>query len=214
MTLVSPSFETPSDLPAYARRIFDLYSVAGGKLSAVAAAVGVSPGEVERISWRAEPVFGPDVYRIDASAPDAIPNARLADGLRWERIAYRAGLSVATVQGIFRDATGLDPKTTKAAKGRPYAETRFASAAGLPGLPAGPETDGLLSAVAVERAADVRGDRNVARRAALRAAASPALRFPVRAVQGIGAFVAANAPAPAPVAPVEPAPAKGGKRAR
>ena len=202
MALLSPSFPSPSDLPVYAERVYSLASN-GAKRSAIAAAVGIAPTEVERVLWVAEPVFDPSL-RIAPTA-DAVTAARDA-GLRWERIAYRVGLSVATARSLYRDGSGIVPETTYAGKGRRFAETRQGT------LPVGSGETYVAETRVARAILGAVGDRPVAREGAKRAAVSPALRFPPFAAARIADALRAALPAPAAPAPA-PAPAKG-KRAR
>lgn len=75
--------------------------------------VGLPPADM--IVYRAEPVAFPQL-KLKSTGKE-IRNARDKQGLRWERIAARTGISVAEVKSRYADAGG-DLATSYTGKGR------------------------------------------------------------------------------------------------
>lgn len=88
------------------------------KVPAVAREFGVSAAAIVATVWRLEAVADPSL--AVGTSPTAVANARDKEGLRWERIAARSGLSVADVKRKYTEKTGLQPEQSYTGRGRDF----------------------------------------------------------------------------------------------
>lgn len=88
----------------------------------------LSVARLAKMVYLAEPILYPEL-KIPAT-PEAV-KAERAKGTRIERIAARAGVGIAKVEALYAEGTaGTDLRTTRAAKGRTFAETHQGPLAG------------------------------------------------------------------------------------
>lgn len=144
----------------------------------VAAEAGVPMGMVGKLIWASEPVVWPQLKVANTDA--AVANARDKQGLRWERIAARAGITVSQAKEMYQRKTGNDPNKTYTGRGRRFdgssSATKPAGSGGKRGAATnGKGTSGRRAAASKDKAAPAAGTgkRGGARTRAERAGASP-----------------------------------------
>ena len=82
----------------------------GKSLGETAKELGVTVNQIAPTYYKAEPIADPSL-KIDDDAKSIVA-ARDEDGLRWERIAARSGLTVGKVKALHEEGGGDEAKRT------------------------------------------------------------------------------------------------------
>lgn len=96
----------------------------GTSIPQAATAMSVSSGAMADAYFRLEPIADPTLVISGSKAQVAKKIVAVRNsGIRWERIAHRANMTVKQVKAIYTDTTGVSADSTYTGRGRHYERT-------------------------------------------------------------------------------------------